>query len=303
MRIVFMGTPDFAVRSLERLYNDDCDVVGVYTQPDKPRNRGMKFSFSPVKSLALMHNTPVYQPVSLKNEESINIFRDIDCDLLVVVAYGRILPKEFLDIPKMGAINIHGSLLPKYRGAAPIQWAILNGENITGVTSQFVAEEVDSGDIILSKETLIGDDETSGDLFERLSVLGAELLSDTVRLIKNGTAPRVPQDISLVTYAPIITKEMTHIDWTKTAIEINNKVRALAPKPSAVTVFDDLIIKIFRVDTGATTSITDLKPGTVVSKGKSGIEISCADGTVFIKELQAPGGKRMNAADFLRGRQ
>jgi len=303
MRIVFMGTPDFAAKSLERLYDDGCDVVGVFTQPDRPRNRGMKVSQSPVKELAISHGTPVFQPSSLKNDEAVGLLRGLECDLLVVVAYGKLLPKEFFDIPPLGAVNIHASLLPKYRGAAPIQWAIMNGETKTGVTSMYIAEELDSGDMILIKETEIGDDETAGELYDRLSVLGAQVLSDTVGAISAGTANRIAQDHNLATYAPLITKELSPIDWTQTAHNIKCKVRGLAPKPGATAMIDGLNMKVYEVEIFSIPNVVYSIPGEIISKGKHGIEITCADGSVLIKELQPPGGKRMNAADFVRGRK
>jgi len=302
VKIAFMGTPEFAVKSLERLYNDGHDITGVVTQPDRPRNRGMKLSFSPVKELAIKYGLSVYQPTSLKNNEFTTLVNSFKCDLLVVVAYGRIIPEEILDIPVFGTINIHGSLLPKYRGAAPVQWAIMNGETKTGVTSQFVAPEVDAGDIIFSRETVIGDDETAGELYDRLSILGAELLSDTVRAFESGQVVRISQDASQATFAPLITKDMIPIDWNKTAIEIKNLVRGLAPKPAATANIDGSIVKVFRVETGDKTNAQNVLHGEVVSKGNFGIEVACSDGTIIIKELQAPGGKRMGAADFLRGR-
>ena len=302
MKIVFMGTPDFAEKALRRLYEDGHEIVAVFTQPDKPRNRGMKVSFSPVKILATEHGTPIYQPISLRTDESIDLIRGLTFDLLVVVAYGKILPKSIIDIPPLGCVNIHGSVLPKYRGPAPIQWAIINGETKSGVTSQFMNEKIDSGDIILTKELEINDDETAGELYERLSVLGAELLSDTVKVIASGNYPRIPQDDSLATHVPLITKDLLPISWDESAHRIRNKVRGLAPKPAATANFDGLTVKVFRVEIGESTAPAQFSPGEIVSKGKQGIEIACADGTVIIKELQAPGGKRMSAADFLRGR-
>ena len=304
MRIVFMGTPDFAAKSLEKLYKERHDeIVGVFTQPDKPRNRGLKVSYSPVKELALSHKTPIFQPATLKNNESADILRNIECDLLIVVAYGKILPKELIEIPKFGAINIHGSLLPKYRGAAPIQWAIMNGENKTGVTSQFITEEIDAGDIILKKETSIDEEETTGELFQRLSILGAELLIDTVKLISSGTVIRKPQDKTLATFAPLITKDMIPINWSKSAFSIKCHVRALAPKPGATFDYEELKLKVFKTEIGSRSIIDGIAPGKIISKGNHGIEVACADGTVLVTELQAPGGKRMSAADFLRGRE
>jgi len=295
MKIVFMGTPEFARKSLERLYDDGYDIVGVFTQADKPRNRGMKLSLSPVKELALEYGTTVYQPTVLTAED----IKKLQSDLLVVVAYGKILPREVLEIPRLGCINIHGSLLPKYRGASPIQHAILKGEKLTGVTSQYISDEIDAGDIILAKSTQIAENETSADLFDRLAVLGAQLLSETIDAIKHGKATRAPQNHNEATYAPKLTKQHSQIDWSKSAYEIKCKVRALIPWPVATMELGDKIIKVYSVD------ITDNQageiPGTIVSHGKAGLEVAAADGTVIIKDMQAPGGKIMSPADYIRG--
>ena len=299
MKIVFMGTPDFARKSLEQLYSCEHEIVGVFTQPDRPRSRGMKVSYSTVKELALMHETPVYQPVSLRSEADLDILRKLDFDLIVVVAYGNLLPTEVLNMPPLGSINIHASILPKYRGAAPIQWAVLNGEKITGVTSMYMAEELDAGDIILTKETPIGEDETSGELFDRLMDMGAKLLGETIDAISKGDAPRIPQNHSIATYAPKINKDMSLIDWNTDAFNIKCKVRGLNPWPAATMSLNDKIYKVFSVDISENRS--SKAPGEIVSAGKSGIEIACLDGTVIIKQLQAPGGKRMSAADHLKG--
>jgi methionyl-tRNA formyltransferase len=295
-----MGTPDFAVQSLKRLYSDGHDIAGVFTQTDKPKNRGMKSSFSPVKELALSHNTPVYQPVKLRDGTAAVIIRELDCELIVVVAYGKILPKDILEIPPLGCINIHGSILPKYRGAAPIQHAVINGENETGVTSQFIAEQMDAGDIIFTKKIPIDDNETSGDLFKKLSILSAELLSETICAIEQGTVVRKPQDINEATYAPLLTRDMSPIDWNKSAHLIKCFVRGLSPWPTATMELDGTVLKVFAVDT--TGEKTDVPPGSIVSLGQTGIEVACAEGTVIVKEVQAPGGKRMPAADYLRGK-
>jgi len=299
MRIVFMGTPEFAAVSLEQLYNDGHDIAGVFTQADKPRGRGMKLSYSPVKELALTHGTPVYQPTTLKDGEASQIIKKICCDLLVIVAYGKILPGEILELPPLGCINIHGSILPKYRGAAPVQHAIINGDTETGVTSQFVSEEMDAGDIIFFKKTSIGSNETSSDLFKRLSILGAGLLSETVSAIANGTAKRIPQNGNEATYAPSLTKNISPIDWTKSASSVKCLVRGLIPWPVSTMELDGTVLKVFSVD--VTDHDSDLSPGSIISHGSEGIEIACASGTVIIKEVQAPGGKRMQAADYLRG--
>jgi len=301
MRIVFMGTPDFAKESLERLYSDGYDIAGVFTQPDKPGNRGMKVTFSPVKQLALKYGTPVFQPVSLRDRVAPDTLIELKCDLIVVVAYGRLLPKEILDMPPLGSVNIHASLLPKYRGAAPIQWAVLNGERETGVTSMYISEQLDAGDILYKKKTSIGDNETAGELSNRLSILGAELLSETVYAISKDEAVGIPQSHGEATFAPPLKKDMSPIDWTETSARIKNKVRGLNPWPGATAEFSGAIHKILSVD------ISDRKtagtPGDIVAVGANGLEIACADGTVIVKQLQPPGGKRMSAADFLRGRR
>jgi methionyl-tRNA formyltransferase len=298
MKIVYMGTPGFAVAPLERLYGDGRDVVGVFTQPDKPRNRGMKLSFSPVKEVAIANGTPVYQPLSLKDSGTVDILRGLKCELIVVVAYGKLLPRQVLELPSLGCVNIHASLLPRYRGAAPIQWAVLNGERETGVTSMYMDEELDAGDILYTKKTAIGDNETAEELYFRLSALGAGLLSETIYAVSRGEAVRVPQNHSEATYAPLLKKDMSPIDWTKTAQVIKCKVRGLIPWPIATTTINGAIVKVFSVEAG---NKTEKSPGEIVNAGQSGIEVACADGTVIIKELQPPGGKRMAAADYLRG--
>jgi len=299
MRIVFMGTPEFAVKSLERLYLDGHDIAGVFTREDKPKNRGMKLSFSPVKMLALSHGTPVFQPASFKDGKAAETIKELCCDLIVVVAYGKILPKDIIDIPPSGCINIHGSILPKYRGAAPVQHAVINGETETGVTSQYISEKMDAGDIIFVKKINIDCDETSAELYDQLSILGAELLGETVDAIKHGEVIRIPQDDSEATYAPLLTKEMSNINWNKTAAEIKCLVRGLQPWPVASMMIDGKILKVYKVDLSE--NISGKKPGDIISYGKPGIEIACADGTVMICDVQAPGGKRMSAADYTRG--
>jgi len=295
MKIIFMGTPDFARVSLERLYNDGHDIVGVFTQADKPQNRGMKVGVSPVKQLALEHDTPVYQPTKL----SAGVMDDLHCDLITVVAYGKKLTNEILEKPPLGCINIHGSLLPKYRGASPIQHAILNGEKETGVTSMYISEEMDTGDILYTLKTHIGDDETSADLYDRLGLLGAQLLSKTIDSIQRNDAVPKPQNHNEATYAPLLTKEISPIDWNTSAYMIKNKVRGLIPWPVATMELGGKTLKVYSVD--ITSNQTENIPGTIISHGKAGLEIACADGTVIIKQLQAPGGKIMSAADYLRG--
>ena len=300
MRIVFMGTPDFAAASLQKLIDEDFDVVGVFTQPDKPKGRGMELSFSPVKELALREHLPVYQPEKMRDGTALAILRELRPDILVVVAYGRILPDEMLALPRFGAVNVHGSLLPKYRGAAPIQWAVLNGDTVTGVSTMFLASEMDAGDVIYTDETEIGEFETAGELFDRLMHMGAELLVRTLRAIENGTAPRTPQDHTHASYVKMLDKSISPIDWNKRPREIVKHIYGLQPWPVATM---ELEGKTFRVFGAAYTDHhTGKAPGSVVSAGDAGIEIACADGqTLLVTELQAPGKKRMRAGDFLRG--
>lgn len=299
MKLVFMGTPNFAAASLQRLYDDNRDVACVFTKPDKPQNRGMKLAISPVKALALQYGTPVYQPETLRDGEAESFLRELKPDILVAVAYGKILPKSLLALPPLGCVNIHGSILPKYRGSAPIQWAVLNGEAETGVTSMYMAPEMDAGDIIMTKKTPIGEDETSGELFDRLAGLGAALLGETLDAIEAGTAARQPQDDSAATCAPPIKKDQCPIDWTKSRREILCQIRGLNPWPLSTAEFGGKIFKIFKAVSKESESVP--APGTIVSADADGIAVAAGDGVVVIKELQAPGGKRMAAADYLRG--
>jgi methionyl-tRNA formyltransferase len=300
MRIVFMGTPDFAAASLQKLLEEQFPVVGVFTQPDKPKGRGMELSFSPVKELALRAGIPVYQPEKMRDGTALSILRELQPDILVVVAYGRILPDELLALPKYGAVNVHGSLLPKYRGSAPIQWAVLNGDEITGVSTMYLAHEMDTGDIIYTAQTPIGEFETSGELFERLKVLGAELLVKTLRDIEAGTAPRTPQDHSKASYVTMLDKSLCPIDWNRPPRAIVKQICGLQPWPVAVTELEGTAVKVFAAE--YTDTHTEKSPGELVSAGEKGIEIACAGGqTLRITQLQAPGKKRMAAADYLRG--
>ena len=300
MRIVFMGTPDFAAASLKKLIDEKYDIAAVFTQPDKPRDRGMKLSYSPVKELALENNIPVYQPTKLRDGTATELIKSLRPDILVVVAYGRILPDDMLEVPKYGAINVHASLLPKYRGAAPIQWAVLNGDKITGVTTMYLASEMDTGDIIYTSETEIGEFETSGELFARLMVMGAELLDRTLRDIEAGTAPRTPQDHGKASYVKMLDKSLSPIEWAKTPREIIKQIYGLQPWPVATAELDGKVFKIYSAE--YTRTKTDKAPGSVVSAGKKGIEIACLGGeTILITELQAAGKKRMKASDYLLG--
>lgn len=300
MRIVFMGTPDFAEASLKKLIDEKLEVVGVFTQPDKPKGRGMELAFSPVKQLALENDLPVFQPEKMRDGTAENIIRDLKPDILVVVAYGRILPDEILAIPQYGAINVHGSLLPKYRGAAPIQWSVLNGDKITGVSTMYLGHEMDTGDIIYTAETEIGEFETSGELFDRLMVMGAELLVRTLHDIENGTAPRTPQDHSAASYVGKIDKSISPVDFNRTPREVIKWIYGLRPWPVATMEIEGAAYRVFTAE--YTENKTDKAPGSIIYAGKKGIEVACADGeTVMITEIQAPGKKRMKAADFLRG--
>lgn len=300
MRVVFMGTPDFAAASLKKLIDEKYDIVGVFTQPDKPKGRGMETTFSPVKSLALENNIPVYQPTKMRDGTALAALRELAPDILVVVAYGRILPDDILELPKYGAINVHGSLLPKYRGAAPIQWAVLNGDKKTGVTTMHLAHDMDAGDIIYTAETEIGEFETSGELFDRLMEMGAELLDRTLKDIEAGTAPRTPQNHDEASYVGMLDKSMSPIDFKKDARAVIKWIYGMQPWPVATAEIDGAVYKIYAAD--YTDRTTEKVPGSVVSAGNDGIEIACGSGeTVMIKELQASGKKRMKAADFLRG--
>ena len=300
MRIGFMGTPDFAEESLRALLEAGEDVVAVFTQPDKPRGRGMRESFSPVKALAAERGIPVYQPVTFKDGAATELLRTLAPELLVVVAYGRILPQAFLDVAKYGSINVHGSLLPKYRGAAPIQWAVLNGDKTTGVSVQYMAAAMDAGDVIAARETEIGEFETSGELFDRLKTLGAELLAETVRKIASGSVIRVPQNEADATYTKMLDKNMSPIDWNKSPREIVKHICGLNPWPVATTELGGVSFRVFGAE--YTDTRTALAPGKIISAGKAGIEVACGGGrSLRITEVQAAGKKRMSAAAFLLG--
>ena len=300
MRIVFMGTPDFAAASLRRLLEERFEVAGVFTQPDKPRGRGMELAFSPVKELALEAGLPVFQPEKMRDGTAMDILRRLEPDILVVVAYGRILPDEMLALGRYGAVNVHGSLLPKYRGAAPIQWAVLNGDPVTGVSTMYLAHDMDAGDIIYTAETEIGEFETAGELFDRLKLMGADLLIKTLRDIEAGIAPRKPQDHSKASYVKMLDKSLCPIRWDQTPRGVVKQICGLQPWPVATMELQGKVYKVFGA--AYTDNTTGKVPGSLVSAGPDGIEIACADGkTLLITELQAPGKKRMSAADFLRG--
>ena len=299
MRILFMGTPDFAVASLKRLVEDGHDVCGVFTQPDKPKNRGHKLAFSPVKEYALTVGLPVYQPVKMRDGEALRLVEELAPELIVVAAYGRILPEDILNTPPYGSINVHSSILPKYRGAAPINWAILNGDSVTGVTIMYMAKELDAGDVILCRETAIDPDEDAQTLTMRLAVLGADALAEAVERLHDGTAVRTPQDHSAYTYAPMLDRSLSPLDFSKNARQLHDQVRGLIPWPCASMTLDGKSVKVYRTAVGGETA---LATGKIAEAGKQGLAIACGDGRLLrILELQAEGGKRMAAADYLRG--
>ena len=311
LNIVFMGTPDFAKESLEALYNAGCNILGVVTNPDKPKGRGMKMIASPVKQFAIENNIPIYQPIKIRNnEEFIKKIKELNPDIICVVAYGKILPKEILDIPKYGCINVHGSLLPKYRGAAPIQWAIINGEKTTGITTMYMDIGMDTGDMILKEEVEIGEDETTGKLWERLSKIGGTLLVKTINLIEKGKAPREKQGEDY-TVAPMLSKEMAQIDWNKkSSKDIKNLVRGLDPIMGAYTFINNKKIKIWKVNIISNEEfsirfnieVQKYKNGEVLlANDKQGLFIKANDAIINVIELQAENSKRMNAKDYLRG--
>ena len=308
MKVIFMGTPDFAKESLEAIYNAGHEILGVVTNPDKPKGRGMKKVASPVKEFATEKNLRIYQPLKIKNnEEFIKEIKTLDPDAICVVAYGKILPKEVLDIPKLGCINVHGSLLPKYRGAAPIQWAVLNGDKITGITTMYMDVGMDTGDMILKEKVEIGEDETTGELWSRLSKIGGELLVKTLQKIEDGTAPREKQGDEY-TLAPMLSKEMAKIDWeNKTAEEIRNLVRGFNPIIGAYTFLNGKKIKFWKVVIATTDDIMEdgmrrLRNGTVIrSNPKAGLFIKVKDGIIKVLEIQGENAKKMPIGDFLRG--
>ena len=300
MRVVFMGTPDFAAESLAALSRAGVEIAGVFTQPDRPKGRGMKLAACETKKLALELGYPVYQPESLKTGEAAELLRSLAPELLCVVAYGKLLPDEILAIPKYGAVNVHGSLLPRYRGASPIQWSVLNGDEYAGVTTMYLAHDMDAGDIIYQSAVPVGEYETAGELFDRLAGLGGELLVKTVSAIEAGAAPRRPQNHAEATYVGQLDKSLCPIDWTGNPREIIKHVCGLNPWPVATMELAGETLKVFAAR--YTDTVTDKAPGRVVSAGKDGLEIACGGGkTVLITELQAPGRKRMSAAAYLVG--
>lgn len=302
MRIVFMGTPEFAVPCLEALVAAGHDVVGVFSQPDRPVGRHQnRLQPTPVKACAMTHNIPVYQPEKLRDGTALALLKELAPELIVVAAYGRILPDEILALPPRGCINVHSSLLPKYRGAAPINWAVLNGDAVSGVTIMDMAHELDAGDIIAQISTPVSRTETAQQLYDRLARLGGQLLVETVAAIVDGTARRTPQDPDRVTFAPMLSRELSPMDWSRPADRLHDQVRGLLPWPTASAELPNGDkVKVFT--TVEAKEQTAKRPGTILRAGQEGIDVACGGGTVLrITELQAPGSRRMSAADYLRG--
>ncbi len=301
MRVLFMGTPEFAVPCLNMLVEDGYNVIGVVTQPDKPKGRGRRITSPPVKEYALKKGINVYQPMKLKDEAFNNVLIELNPDIIIVVAYGKILPKYILEAPQYGCINVHASLLPKYRGAGPIQWSIINGEQETGITTMYMAEGLDTGDMIVKKQTLIDANENAGMLHDRLSQLGAETLKETLRQLENGTISRTPQCDEEATYAPMLNKTISQIDWSKTAIEIKNLVRGVNPWPVAYTQYQNELMKVWAVD--MSDDSVDTTPGTIIKYVKNeGLYVKAGDERcIIIKEVQFKGARRMSIDAYVAG--
>jgi len=299
IRTVFMGTPDFALATLEGLVEAGCNLVGVYSQPDRPKGRGNKLAAPPVKELAERHGIPVFQPLKLRDPVAVAQLQEVRPDLIVVVAYGQILPKAVLEIPRYGCINVHASLLPKYRGAAPINQVIIDGERETGVTTMNMDVGLDTGDMLVKRSLPIGENETAGQLHDRLALLGREAMEETLKRLCAGELVAEKQDDTLTCYAPMLKKEDGLIDWTKSAICVHNLVRGLDPWPGAFTLLGDEVLKIAATRVDAEGSGT---PGGILRADGEGVRIACGEGALVVRELQLPGKKRLTAADFLRGR-
>lgn len=298
-KILFMGTPDFAVPALQKLIDNEYPLAGVVTQPDRPKGRGRQVAQSPVKLLALEKGLDIYQPDRVRDESFLELFRSIRPDAVVVAAFGQILPKEILERPPLGCINIHPSLLPRYRGPAPMNWTLIRGEQTTGVTIMFMDEGVDTGDMLLQEETAVAAAETFGHLHDRLARMGADLLVRTLRDIEAGTAIRRPQDDALATYAPRLKKETGLIDWNGNVVSIARLIRGLSPVPAAYTLLEGKVLRIFTAE--AEEGSVTLPPGTITGLSAKGLSIAASDGTLWIGDVQLEGKKRMNVQDFLRG--
>ncbi|MDB0438282.1 methionyl-tRNA formyltransferase [Clostridioides difficile] len=299
MKIVFMGTPDIAVPCLQKIIDENYEILGVVTQPDKPKGRGKKLGMSPVKELAIENNIPVYQPIKARDKDFIETMKSLNPDVMVVVAFGQILPKEILEIPKFGCINVHVSLLPKYRGAAPINWVIINGEEKTGVTTMYMDEGLDTGDMILKTEVNLDENITAGELHDKMMNIGAETLKETLKLIEEGTAPREVQNHEEFSYAPIMNKSLGNIDFSKNAKEIHNLVRGVNPWPSAYTTYNGVTMKIWKTKVLEEESTKDA--GTIIEVNKEGIKVSTKDKVLLIEEIQMPNKKRMLVGEYIKG--
>ncbi|MBS5786504.1 MAG: methionyl-tRNA formyltransferase [Clostridioides difficile] len=299
MKIVFMGTPEIAVPCLENLIEENHEIIGVVTRTDKPKGRGKKLAMPPVKEIAVKNDINVYQPKRARDEDFINEIRVLSPDLIIVVAYGQILPKEILEIPKYGCVNVHVSLLPKYRGSAPINWVIINGEEKTGVSTMYMDEGLDTGDIILQKEINLNDEITAGELHDKIMYMGADLLKDTVNMIESGNAPRTKQVDSESSYAPIMDKSLGKIDFSKSAKEIHNLVRGVNPWPSAHTNYDGETMKVWK--TKITVEDSTKEPGTIVEVNKDGIKVCTKDKVILLEEIQMPNKKRVLVGEYIKG--
>jgi len=297
LRIVFMGTPEFACPTLQRLIDRGENVIAVVTQPDRPKGRGQRPEPPPVKTVAERHGIPVFQPVKVRTPESIDHIQELAPDLVVVVAFGQILPQRLLDIPRFGCINVHASLLPRYRGAAPLNWCLINGETETGVTTMQMDAGLDTGDMLLMKRTPIGPDEDARSLHDRMSLLGAEALTETLDLLVAGNLQPAKQNDAETCYAPLLKKETGEIDWSRKPVEIKNLVRGVTPWPGAYTWLNGLFLKVFKVRTAEGAG----EPGVVLAAGRDGIEVACNSGSVIIEEVQLEGKKRLPAREFLAG--
>ncbi len=299
MKIVFMGTPEFAVPCLQKIIDEGHEVLAVVTQPDKPKGRGKKLAMPPVKELALKYDIPVYQPLKAREESFVKTLEEINPELIVVVAFGQILPKSILDIPKFGCVNVHASLLPKYRGAAPINWVIINGEEKTGVTTMYMDVGLDTGDMILKKEMPLTNETTAGELHDDMMIVGADVLKETIDLISKGEAKREKQNDDETCYAPIMGKTLGNIDWSKSARDIHNLIRGINPWPSAYTTYEGQTMKIWKtvVLDKSSTGV----PGTILSVTKDGIEVSTKDNVLLVQEIQMSGKKRMLVSEYTKG--
>lgn len=301
MKIIFMGTPDFSVPTLKTLIESEHEIVACYTQPDKPKGRGKKLQMSPVKEVCLEAGIPVYQPKRIRSAENAEEFKAIDADVAVVIAYGQILTTEILDSPKYGCINIHASLLPKYRGAAPYQWAVINGETTTGITTMQMDAGIDTGDMLLKSVIDIEPKETAGSLHDKLMLAGGDLILETLKQVEDGTLNPIKQDDSMSTHAPMLDKNYGKINWHKSAVEIENLIRGLNPWPSAFTFLDDKLLKIWSAEV-LTDYGKEYTPGAICEVlPKEGFIVKCEDGALLIKEVQLQGKKRMDATAFMNG--